>query len=263
MDLLPIPGAAQLVPAGVDTGLLRIYDECLKVSCRQVSNVHRTGCARGVASVVVHSTAHDRFVAEDYARLRDLGITTVREGLRWHLIEAQPGQYNFRSVIPFIEAAKQADIEVIWDLFHFGWPDHLDIFDPQWVQSLAALSREFVVLWKRLCGNRAAFIAPINEISAGEIGILNPFARERGTELKKQWCVDFCRQPAAEAIRQGASERTDFGAGTRDHIASDPSRPDDMVSAEGFRLSMFEAWDMLRLSAVYIRNWVATPAALT
>jgi hypothetical protein len=197
---------------------------------------------------VVHSTAHDRFVAEDYARLRVLGIATVREGLRWHLIEAQPGRYDFCSVVPFIEAASEAEIEVIWDLFHFGWPDHLDIFDPQWVRSFAALSREFALEWRRLCGDQAAFIAPINEISffswaAGDMGILNPFARERGVELKKQLVRGFLA--AVEAIRQELPNARIMAPEPVIHIVSDPSRPEDTVSAEGFRLSMFEAWDML------------------
>jgi beta-glucosidase/6-phospho-beta-glucosidase/beta-galactosidase len=197
---------------------------------------------------VVHSTAHDRFVAEDYARLRNLGITTVREGLRWHLIEVQPSHYDFCSVVPFIEAANEADIEVIWDLFHFGWPDHLDIFDLQWVRSFEALSREFAVVWRRLCGEQAAFIAPINEISffswaAGEMGILNPFARERGVELKKQLVRGFLS--SAKAIRQELPNARIVAPEPVIHIVSDPSHPEDMVSAEGFRLSMFEAWDML------------------
>jgi hypothetical protein len=33
------------------------------------------------------ATGHDRFATADYARLRELGIYTVREGIRWHRIE--------------------------------------------------------------------------------------------------------------------------------------------------------------------------------
>jgi hypothetical protein len=197
---------------------------------------------------LIHSTAHDRFVAEDYARLRVLGIATVREGLRWHLIEVQPGEYDFCSVVPFIDAVKEKDIEVIWDLFHFGWPDHLDIFDPQWVRSFTAMSHEFALLLRRLCGDQTAFIAPINEISffswaAGEIGIMNPFARERGVELKKQLVRGFLS--ATEAIRQELPNARIVSPEPVIHIVGDPSRPNDVISAEGFRLSMFEAWDML------------------
>jgi beta-glucosidase/6-phospho-beta-glucosidase/beta-galactosidase len=197
---------------------------------------------------MIDSTNHDRFVHEDYERLGRLGIATVREGLRWHLIEQRPNQFDFTSVIPLIEAAKYAHIEVIWDLFHFGWPDHLDIFNPQWVLSFAGFAREFARLWKRLCCGQAAFIAPINEISffswaAGDIGILNPFAHERGEELKKQLVRGFLE--AVRAIRSELPNASIVAPEPVIHIVGDRARPDDVASAEAFRLSMFEAWDML------------------
>lgn len=33
------------------------------------------------------STQHDHFAADDYARLRQVGISSVRDAVRWHLIE--------------------------------------------------------------------------------------------------------------------------------------------------------------------------------
>ena len=51
------------------------------------------------------ATQHDRFVDEDYARLRSVGITTVRDTVRWHRVEVAPGAYDFRSVTPYVRAA--------------------------------------------------------------------------------------------------------------------------------------------------------------
>ena len=61
----------------------------------------------------------------------------MREGVRWHLVEAKPGCYDFSSVKPIVRAAQATATQVIWDLCHFGWPDHLDLFKPEFVFSLA------------------------------------------------------------------------------------------------------------------------------
>jgi len=196
---------------------------------------------------VVSSTSHERFIKEDYQRLQAAGLLTAREGLRWHLIESSPSVYDFSSVVPFIGAANRAGIEVIWDLFHFGWPDHLDIFDPAWVNSFAELALRFAQLWKR--ESRAqAFIAPVNEISffawaGGDRGFLNPFMTGRGPELKAQ-LVRAAIQ-ATNAIRSELPDARIISPEPVIHIIGDPSNPDDVRDAEAYRLSMFEAWDML------------------
>src|SRR3569833_2634341 len=67
---------------------------------------------------------HDRFCADDYRRLREAGILTARDGLRWHLI-GRGGEYVWSSWIPMLKAAIEDGIQVIWDLFHYGWPEGL------------------------------------------------------------------------------------------------------------------------------------------
>src|SRR5439155_6490446 len=55
---------------------------------------------------LIAATAHDRFAAEDYARLKTRGLRVAREGARWHLIEQTPGHYDFSSVLPLLRAAR-------------------------------------------------------------------------------------------------------------------------------------------------------------
>jgi beta-glucosidase/6-phospho-beta-glucosidase/beta-galactosidase len=193
------------------------------------------------------STRHDRFVREDYERMKSLGIRTAREGVRWHLVEPVRGKYDFSSLLPMIEAANDAGIQVIWDLFHFGWPDHLDIFDAGWTDSFADLAFQFAVLWKREAG-KPAYISPVNEISflsfaGGEEGYFNPFEQGRGCELKAQLVRAGIK--ASNAIRSELPEAIIVSPEPVIHIVGDPLRPDDIRSAEQHRLAMFEAWDML------------------
>jgi hypothetical protein len=40
------------------------------------------------------ATDHDRLAAHDYRHVAAHGLRTVRDGLRWHRIEAAPGRYD-------------------------------------------------------------------------------------------------------------------------------------------------------------------------
>ena len=68
--------------------------------------------------------------------LAEHGIRTVRDGLRWHLIETAPGRYDWSSFLPMLRAARDTGTQVIWDLAHYGWPDDLDIWSPAFVGAL-------------------------------------------------------------------------------------------------------------------------------
>src|SRR5579859_6820416 len=136
----------------------------------------------------IAATHHERFAQLDYARLKAQGLRFAREGVRWHLVEQTPGKYDFSSAQAMVDAALATQTQVIWDLCHFGWPEHLDIFSEEFVHDLArygtALARWLVEQMEQ-----PPFIVPMNEISflswaAGDEGSMFPFETGRGTELK-------------------------------------------------------------------------------
>lgn len=150
---------------------------------------------------MVADTGHDVHFERDFSRLGNIGILTAREGLRWHLIEREPGQYDFASALPIIHAAQRLGIQIIWDLFHFGWPGHLDIFTSEWVDAFGAFALAFARVLRREM-TEPAFLAPVNEISfvswaGGDTSYLNPFAVDRGPELKRQLVRAVLRASAA------------------------------------------------------------------
>ena len=196
---------------------------------------------------LVSSTCHDRFVARDYRSLLNLRIRTVREGLRWHLIEPEPAVRDFSSALPMVRAAQECGIQIIWDLFHFGWPDHLDVFSPESPAALGDLAFDFMRLLKKEMSG-ALFIAPVNEISfvswaGGDTAYLNPFAKGRGAELKRQLVRGAIL--ASQAVRSEYPEALLVSPEPAIHIVGDPGRPKDVENAEAYRQAMFEAWDML------------------
>lgn len=196
---------------------------------------------------LVSSTRHDEFVERDYLRLKELGIFTVREGLRWHLIEKAPGKYDFSSARPILDAAQKHGVQIIWDLMHFGWPAGLDIFDRQWVESLAGMASAFA----RLLANELtepAFVAPVNEISfvswaGGDVAYLNPFCNGRGADLKRQLVRGVLL--SSDALRAELPDVRLVAPEPVIHITGDPESPEDVRQAAEYRSSMFEVWDMI------------------
>jgi hypothetical protein len=195
----------------------------------------------------VASTCHDVFAHKDYRRLLELGISTAREGLRWHLIERTSGQYDFSSALSILDAAHELGVEQIIDLFHFGWPDHIDALGPGFVDSFGEFAFQFARLL-RTRGLMCPLIAPMNEISflswaGGDVAYLNPFQRRRGPELKAQLVRAAVRASTA-FLSELPSTRLVWPEPVI-HIVGDPQQPGDQAAAEAYRLAMFEAWDMI------------------
>ncbi len=190
---------------------------------------------------------HDRFAEADYRQLSGLGIRTVRDGFRWHLIETSPGQYDMASIRPMLEAAARSRTQVIWDLLHYGWPDGLDIWSPRFVERFAAFAGACAHL-VRSVSDDVPFYCPVNEISffswgAGDAGYLNPFANGRGFELKVQ--LARASIAAMDAIWAVDPRARFVHCDPVINVIPDPSRPHEAQVAEGHRQSQFQGWDLL------------------
>jgi beta-glucosidase/6-phospho-beta-glucosidase/beta-galactosidase len=195
----------------------------------------------------IAATAHDRFALQDYARLRQMGMHTARDGLRWHLIETAPGRYDWSSFVPMLRAARRARIQVIWDLCHYGWPDDADVFVPQFPARFAAFARAAAGVL-RAEGETAPLICPMNEISflswaAGRAGIFCPFKKRRAAKLKRQ----FARAAiaACDAILEVAPAARLIHTDPIINVAADENAPAAKRAARRHNLAQFEAWDMI------------------
>jgi hypothetical protein len=196
---------------------------------------------------VIGATAHDRFALADYRRLRDVGMHTIRDGLRWHLIERTPGVYDFDSVLPMLKAAREADVEVIWDVLHYGWPDDLDIFDDAFVVRFAQLAAAFADIASRESAG-PPWVVPVNEISffawaGGDVGIFNPFAARRGDDLKRQ-LVRAAIAGMQSMLRVNPEIRI-VHTEPMINVAPHPDRPDEAEFAEAHRQAQYAALDMI------------------
>lgn len=196
---------------------------------------------------VIAATRHDVMAEADYQLLWNTGLRTVRDGLRWHLIERSPHHYDWSSFLPMLHAADRVGTQVIWDLFHYGWPDHWNIWSPTFVDAYvnyaAAVARMF-----REEGHEAPFLVPVNEISftawaGGQFAVFNPFGEGRGDELKAQ--LVRCAIAGMEAIWSILPKARFAHIEPAIYVLPDVGDPTTKALAKSYNGAQFQAWDML------------------
>jgi len=208
-------------------------------SCQKLENGRRLD--------LVESTQHERFARQDYARLRAANMTGARDGINWVLSEPRPGFFDFGRAAQSLKAAEAENVQVIWDLMHFGWPDHVDVFSTTFPERLGRYARAFAQF---LSSETEALpmIVPINEISylswaGGDVRCMNPFQMARGDELKAQFVLATIH--AMEAIWDVLPRARFLQPEPLINIVSDPAQPKTRRRAECDNLYQFGAWDML------------------
>lgn len=193
------------------------------------------------------ATEHDRHADLDYRLLRENGLRAARETVRWPLVDRR-GKYDFSSVRPFLEASQRHQIEVIWDLFHYGYPKDLDPFSEEFVRRFAdycyAAARFIYAHQDATC-----YFTPVNEPSflawaGGEVGRFAPHCIGRGSELK----IALVRAAIAgiDAIRAAVPEARIVNVDPLCRVVPPADHVDPHADAEDFnQRAVFEAWDML------------------
>lgn len=196
----------------------------------------------------VVSTGHDRTAATDYRDIARVGLRAARETVRWPLVDKGRGHYDFSSIYPFLEAARCHDVQVIWDLFHYGYPRDVDLFSENFPDRFAdycyAIARHIDV---RTEGT--SYFTPVNEPSfmayaGGQAGLFAPHLRGRGWDLK----VALCRAAimGIEAIWAASPGARIINVDPLCRVVAHPEKPRDREAVRHFNNSaVFESWDML------------------
>lgn len=194
------------------------------------------------------STGHIAFASADYARLRSVGIQTCREGISWVRCEPSPGVFDFSSLRSRLTAAQQHGVGIVWDVMHFGWPDHVDPFALDFPQRFALLSRALAVFLSREQAWTPVFTL-INEMSflswaGGDMGCMNPFARARSAELKVQ--LVLATLAGMKAVRVVLPRARFLQSEPMINVVPSAQHPKTWREVERSNLAQFEALDMLQ-----------------
>ena len=205
---------------------------------------HRRG--DGVRLDLIRATSHDRHVLSDYRQCSEMGLRTLRDGLRWHLIEKAPGQYDWSSWLPMLEAAEELGLQIVWDLFHYGSPDHVDQGGPDFPKRFADFAVAAIEVQQSVSA-RAPAICPLNEINficwAVESGYFPRVGPEEKGWLKRQLVRSAIM--ASAAIRARWPEAIIVGAEPLIHVAPHDRRRSTLRAAEENRSGMFESYDWI------------------
>ncbi|MER9876656.1 beta-glucosidase [Mesorhizobium sp. M0195] len=202
--------------------------------------------ADGARLDLIRATSHDIHAHADYRRCAELGLRTIRDGLRWHLIETAPGVFDWSSWTSAIEAAQAAGVQIIWDIFHYGSPDHIDQGGPGFIKAYVRFAAEAVRVHRSATGV-APLVCPINEISffawAVEVGYF-----PRVGPNKRGWFKRHLVRAAVAGVR--AMREAEPGcrfiwAEPLIHIAPRDRTHPERRRAENARQGQFEAYDML------------------
>lgn len=200
----------------------------------------------GVRLDLIKATGHDKHALLDYRLCKQLGFDTLRDGLRWHLIGKSPGEYDWSSWLPMLEAAEEAGVQIIWDLFHYGSPDCVDQAAPDFADrftdfAIAALEVQQSV------SERPPLVCPLNEINFISWAVDDGYFPQVGPE-QRGW---FKRQlvktaiSAARAIKQRWPQATIIWAEPLIHIAPHDLRTSTLRGTQQNLNGMYEAYDWI------------------
>jgi beta-glucosidase/6-phospho-beta-glucosidase/beta-galactosidase len=200
----------------------------------------------GVRLDLLRATGHDKHVLGDYRQCHQLGFRTLRDGLRWHLIEKVPGKYDWSSWLPALEAAEEVGMQVIWDLFHYGSPDHVDQagddFPERFTQfALAALDVHQSVT------RSPPLVCPLNEINFLSWAVDDGYFPRVGPGDVGWFKRQLVRAAitAARAIKRNGPETTIVWAEPLINIAPHDRRRRTVTAAEQNLQGMYEAYDWI------------------
>jgi hypothetical protein len=200
----------------------------------------------GVRLDLIRATGHDKHVLRDYRQLRELGFRTLRDGLRWHLIEKVPGKYDWSSWMPMLEAAEEAGVQIIWDLFHYGSPDCIDQAAADFPEKFTEFAVAALEVHQSITG-WPPLVCPLNEISFLSWAVDDGYFPRVGPD-RRGWFKDQLVRTAisaARAIKQRWPRSTIVWAEPLIHIAPHDRRRQTIRGAQQNLQGMYEAYDWI------------------
>jgi beta-glucosidase/6-phospho-beta-glucosidase/beta-galactosidase len=200
----------------------------------------------GVRLDLIRATGHDKHVLQDYRLLKKLGFSTVRDGLRWHLIEKSSGNYDWSSWLPALEAAERAGVQVIWDLFHYGSPDHVDQAGADFPARFTDFALAAVEV-QQSASRRPPLICPMNEINFLSWAVDDGYFPQVGPERQGWFKHQLVRSAimATRAVKRRWPDTMVVWAEPLIHIAPHDRRRATVRAAGQNLRGMFEAYDWI------------------
>jgi len=132
---------------------------------------------------------HDEFLETDYQLLRSINIAGIRDAARWYVTHPAPHRFDWSWMDRMMEAAHRYELRMYLDLWHYGYPDWLDLMADDAPMHFAEFARAIAERYPAL-----EYYCICNEPSllvewAGQRGRWSPFLRRADpVDLRRQVC---------------------------------------------------------------------------
>ncbi len=144
----------------------------------------------------VEMIRHDEFLEVDYQLMVDIGCVGIRDAARWYLTHPAPGVFNWSWLDRVVAAADKYHLKLYLDLWHYGYPDWLNLMDKSAPAHFAEFARQIAVRYPSL-----EYYCVCNEPSllielGGRLGRWSPFLRRKDPTI--------VRRQVSKAIIEGS-----------------------------------------------------------
>jgi hypothetical protein len=133
---------------------------------------------------------HDAFLDVDYQLMVDIGCVGIRDAVRWYITHPAPNRFDWDWLDRVVAAAHKYNLKLYLDLWHYGYPDWLDLMSPEAPAHFANFARQIALRYPSL-----KYYSVCNEPSlmvdyAGKKGRWRPFLRgeKSANLLQNQIC---------------------------------------------------------------------------
>jgi hypothetical protein len=121
---------------------------------------------------------HDEFLEVDYQLMVTAGCLGIRDAARWYLSHPAPGVFDWSWMDKVVDAAEKTNLKLYIDLWHYGYPDWLDILSPDAPMHFADFARQIALRYPGIehycvCNEPSLFVE-----LAGRQGQWSPFLHE-------------------------------------------------------------------------------------
>ncbi|MFN8528567.1 MAG: beta-galactosidase [Anaerolineae bacterium] len=132
---------------------------------------------------------HDTLLQTDYQLLQNLGVKGVRDAARWYVTHTAPGKFDWTWLDQVVEVADQTGIKLYLDLWHYGYPDWLDILSPDapkhFTEFAVAIAERYPSIDHWCICNEPSLLVELG----GRQGVWAPFLKSTDpTEFRRQVC---------------------------------------------------------------------------
>lgn len=142
---------------------------------------------------------HDTMLETDYRLLTEIGVIGVRDAARWYVTHPKRGTFDWTWLDRVVKAADDFGLKLYLDLWHYGYPDWLDLMSAEAPEQFAEFARQIALRYPSLdvycvCNEPSLLIE-----NGGRKGIWTPFLMsDDPSEVRRQVCR--CIIAASKAI---------------------------------------------------------------